>query len=242
MSNKITWNEENTAKVLKLAGEGEVSQAQLIVIAEEMGTTARSVGSKLRKLDVEVAKASAKAPSWTAEQEAELSTLVTANPGVYTYAELADLFQNGVFNAKQVQGKILNMELFGSVKKAEKKTAVRTYTPEQEAKFVAMANEGASIEALAAEFDKTVASIRGKSLSLFKSEEIAGMPKQEHSTAKEAVDVLKDLDVSAMSVADIAESTGKSERGIKSMLSRRGITCNDHDGAAKRAKLDNKAA
>ncbi|WPJ68388.1 putative transcription factor D5 [Salmonella phage STP-SP2] len=45
-----------------------------------------------------------------------------------------------------------------------------------------------------------------------------------------------------MTVAEIAEKTGKSERGVKSMLSRRGLVAKDYDGAAKRAKLDAKAA
>ena len=44
-----------------------------------------------------------------------------------------------------------------------------------------------------------------------------------------------------MTVADlVAATTDKTERGIKSTLSRRGLTCADYDGASKRAKLDAK--
>ena len=50
------------------------------------------------------------------------------------------------------------------------------------------------------------------------------------------------LNIADMTVAEIAEATGKSERGVKSMLSRRGISAKDHDGVAKRAKLDAKSA
>lgn len=241
MSNKITWNEENTAKVIALAGTGEVSQAQLISIAEEMGTTARSIGAKLRKLDFQVAKATAKAPSWTEDQEVALHELVTSNEGNLTYAEIAATFQEGAFTAKQVQGKLLNMELFHMVRKADKKVAPRTYSPAEEANFIAMVNSGASIEALAEAFEKTTASIRGKALSLYRSKDIEAMPKQEHSTAKESVDPLADVDVASMTVEQLQEATGKTGRGIKSILSRRGLTCKDYDGAARREKLDNKA-
>lgn len=45
-----------------------------------------------------------------------------------------------------------------------------------------------------------------------------------------------------MTVEEIAEKADRTARGVRSMLSRRGITCADYDGAAKRAKLDAAAA
>jgi len=39
-----------------------------------------------------------------------------------------------------------------------------------------------------------------------------------------------------MSVADIAEQIGKTVRGVKTMLTRRGLAAVDYDGAAKREK------
>jgi len=39
-----------------------------------------------------------------------------------------------------------------------------------------------------------------------------------------------------MTVDAIAESIGKTARGVKTMLTRRGLTASDYDGAAKSAK------
>lgn len=238
MSNKINWNEENTQKLVELAGTGVVSQELLVSIAEELGTSARSVGAKLRKMDFEVAKAAPKSSAWTTEQEAELESLVTANANNLTYAEIAATFQGGAFTAKQVQGKLLSMELFGLVRKADKKVAVRKYSEEEEARFIELANGGATIEALAEAFGKEVPSIRGKALSLHKAGQIAEMPKQEVYSNASKDDVLKDLDVTNMTVEQLVEKTGRSARGIKSMLTHRGISCEDYDGESKRAKLD----
>ena len=43
-------------------------------------------------------------------------------------------------------------------------------------------------------------------------------------------------DVSGLTVAEIAEKTGKTERGVKTMLTRRAVTAKDYDGAAKAKK------
>ena len=50
-------------------------------------------------------------------------------------------------------------------------------------------------------------------------------------------DVLADLDISDMSVEDIANEIGKSVRGVKTMLTRRGLTCADYDGSARKKTL-----
>ena len=63
------------------------------------------------------------------------------------------------------------------------------------------------------------------------------------SHAKEKEDVLEALgDVANMTIAQIAEATGKTERGIKTTLTRRGIDCADYKGAEKKAKAAAKAA
>lgn len=239
MSTKITWNEENVAALIAFVGEvSPVSQELVASAAEELGTTPRSIGAKLRNLGVEVEKVTAKASAWSVDAEAALKELVLGNSGSFTYKEIAAQFEGGKFSHQQVQGKLLSMELFSHVRKADKKVAPRTYTPEQEVVFIKMANEGATMEALAEEFGKTKASVRGKALSLLRAESISAMPKQAESSAKAKVDPIKDIDVANMTVAAIAEASGKSERGIKSILSRRGIDCSDYKGAAKRAKLD----
>lgn len=240
MTNKVNWNDENTATLVGLAGTGEVSQDQLVTIAETMGTTARSIGAKLRRMNYEVAKASAKASAWSEDRENALSALVNDNANKLTYAEISAAFEAGEFTPKQIQGKLLSMELFGLVRKADKVAAPRNYTEAEEAKFVELATSGASMEALAEAFAKPIASVRGKALSLLKSEHITEMPKQETSNAKARVDIFEGIDVAGSTIEQLVEKTGRTARGIKSTLSRRGVTCSDYDGAAKRAKIDSK--
>mgnify|MGYP000147352275 CR=1 FL=1 len=238
---KINWTEEKTAKLVELAGSGIVEQETLISIAETLETTPRSIGAKLRNMNYEVAKAAPRASAWTDEQAAALEALVNANPEELTYAEIAKTFAGGVFTPQQVQGKILSMELFGKIRKAEKKVPARLYTEDEEAKFISLAKGGATMEALTEALGKSISSIRGKALSLLRGGLIDSVPVQEHSVAQASADVLGGIDVENLTVAEIAEAADRSERGIKSTLSRRGLTCKDYDGAAKRAKLDSKA-
>lgn len=236
---KLTWNEQTEAQLLDLVGGASpVSQTRVAEIAEEMGTTPRSIGAKLRKMGVAVDKATPRASTWSADEEAALRSFVESNSGAMTYAEIAAAFQGGQYTSKQIQGKLLNMELFSHVKPTVKTAAARLYSEAEETRFVEMVNSGASIEALVAEFNRPVASIRGKALSLTRSGHISKMPHQEVSTAKEAVDALAGLDLESMTVEQIAEKTGKTVRGIKSTLSRRGLNAADYNGAAKREKLD----
>ena len=250
---KLNWNVEGVTESLKAKatalGVDVISQEQVAAIAAELATetgkdvTARSVGSKLRKEGFEVQKANEvqKSP-WTPEQEAELVDFLNAHAGQYTYAEIAAAVAGGQFGAKQVQGKILSLEMTASVKPTEKAAAVRSFTPDEETDFVNKVVAGATIEAIAAHFGRNIKQIRGKALSLLREGRIAAMPVQETSSAKTREDLLEGLDLVNMTVAEIAEKTGKSERGVKSMLSRRGLVAKDYDGAAKRAKLDAKAA
>lgn len=241
MTKRITWNEENTAKLQELAGDAsvQVSREQVDTIAQEFGASTRSISNKLRNLEYDVQKAAEKASAWSDEAVEQLRSTLEANEGKYTYAELETLLANG-FTSRQIQGKVLSMELHGMVRKAEKKEAKRDYTDEEDAKFIDMCKGNASIEQLVEAFGRAPTSIRGKALSLFRKGEIDAIPKQEKSNAKEQRDVLEGLDVANMTVEAIAEATDRSVRGIKSMLSRRGVTAENYDGAAKRAKLDAK--
>lgn len=129
------------------------------------------------------------------------------------------------------------MELTGHVKAAPKVETVRTYSPEEEVIFVDMVNSGSFVEAIAAKLDRTVNSIRGKALSLLRSGEIDAIPRQEHTKGSAKEDPLADLgDVTGMTVESIAETIGKTARGVKTMLTRRGLTASDYDGAAKKEK------
>lgn len=238
MTTKFSWNEQNTADLLEaVSGIETVSQEQAAQLAEQLGTSARSVGAKLRKLGVTVATATKPQSAWTDELEAALGDLLESNPGVYTYAELVDVFGNG-FTAKQLQGKILHMELTGLVKKSEKQAAARKYTEAEEAQFVALVEEGKFLEDIAIALGRTVPQVRGKALSLVREGRIAAQPKQAvtASTSRSTVDLFADIDVSEFTVAELAAKLDKAERSIKASLTRKALTAKDYDGAAKAAK------
>jgi hypothetical protein len=78
-------------------------------------------------------------------------------------------------------------------------------------------------------------------LSLSRKGLIPSIPKQRDHKPQEDADVIGSLNVAAMTVAQIAEATGKTERGVKTILTKRSLTAVDYDGAAKAAKAAAKA-
>ena len=233
------WTDERTSALTDFVGdESPVSQATVAEAADQLETSTRSISSKLRKMGHEVELASASATrAFTDAQEATLSAFVSDNSGEYTYAEIAGHFEDGAFSPKSIQGKILSMELTGHVKPAPKVEAVRTYSPAEEVTFVSMVQDGAFVEAIAAELDRSVNSVRGKALSLLRSGEIDAIPRQETTKGASKEDPLAELtDIGSMGVEDIAEAIGKTARGVKTMLTRRGLSAADYDGAAKKEK------
>ena len=232
------WTEERTAQLTEFVGsESPVSQGTVAEAATDLETSTRSISSKLRKMGYDVALASAGAVrAFSDAQEDTLSAFVADNSGEYTYAEIAGHFEDGHFSAKSIQGKILSMEMTDHVKPAPKVEAVRTYSPAEEATFVSMVQAGAFVEAIAAELDRTVNSVRGKALSLLRSGDIDAIPRQETTKGASKEDPLAGIAVDGMTVEAIAESIGKTARGVKTMLTRRGLTAADYDGAAKKEK------
>ena len=233
------WTDERTDALTNFVGdESPVSQATVAEAAGELETSTRSISSKLRKMGHEVELASASATrAFSDAQEATLAAFVSDNSGEYTYAEIAGHFEDGAFSPKSIQGKILSMELTDHVKPAPKVEAVRTYSPAEEVTFVSMVQDGAFVEAIAAELDRSVNSVRGKALSLLRSGEIDAIPRQETTKGASKEDPLAELtDIGSMGVEDIAEAIGKTARGVKTMLTRRGLSAADYDGAAKKEK------
>lgn len=239
------WSDEAVATLTEMAAsESPVSAATVEAIADKLGVSARSVASKLRQLDHEVASMAApKTPAFTPEQTQALRTFVERNAGAMTYKEIAEKFEGGAFNAKQIQGKLLALELTGSVKPAEKVEAARTYTQAEEDTFIKMANSGKFIEEISVTLGKSIASVRGKALSLSRSGKITAIPAQKESHAKNVVDAVEALGsaIETMTVAQIAVAVDKTERGIKTLLTRRGINVADYSGADKKAKAEAKA-
>lgn len=248
MTEKATknWSDEAVDQLMSIVGnESPVSVEAVERAAETLGKTTRSIASKLRQLDREVASlAKEKTSAFTADEGEALADFVEANAGNLTYKQIAENFADGKFTAKQIQGKLLALELTGSVKPAEKVEVARTYTEVEEAKFIKMAQSGSFIEDIASALGKSVASVRGKALSLTRKGQIDKIPAQKESHAKESVDPVSALGdkIHGMTVAEIAAAVDKTERGLRTLLTRRGIKVADYDGAAKKAKAEAKAA
>ena len=74
-------------------------------------------------------------------------------------------------------------------------------------------------------------------MSFLRTGEIDAIPPQRETKSTATVDPLTELgDISDMTVEEIAEEIGKTERGVKTMLTRRGLIAQDYDGAAKKEK------
>ena len=224
------WTDERTQQLTDFVGsESPISQSTVAEAAEDLETSTRSISSKLRKMgyDVELASASA-SKSFSEEQEATLTNFVTDNSGSYTYAEIASNFEGGNFSAKSIQGKILSMELTEHVKPAPKVETVRTYTPEEEGTFVSMVNDGSFVEEIADALGKSVNSIRGKLLSMG----LKAPQRDKKSTKSDPYAGIEDM--LDKTVEDIADHFDKTVRGVKTVLTRRGLQCADYNGAAKK--------
>lgn len=227
------WTEEREAELLAVVGDARpVSQDTVAKAAAELEVSTRSASAKLRKMGLEVEKVGPRARKFSEDQENALVAFLGANKGKYTYAEIAEAFDKGNFSAKQIQGKVLSLELTGAVKPTPKKESVKTYTDEEEAVFVKLAKSGAYLEDIAEALGKTLQSVRGKALSLNRTEQLPKIPPQRDHVKK--VDPLDALgDISEMTVKEIAESTNKTVRGIKTMLTRRGRDCADYKAKKK---------
>jgi signal transduction histidine kinase len=233
------WTEERTEDLQSFVGsESPVSQSTVAEAAEKFETSARSVSSKLRKMGVDVELASANVQkAFSDEQAAELSALVTGNSGKYTYGELAEQFEDGAFSPKQVQGKVLSMELTEHVRPTPKPESVKTYSDAEEVIFLKMVAKGAFVEEIADALNRPINSIRGKALSLLRTKKIEQIPKQRDVKSANQEDPLESLgDISNLSVEDIAEKLGKTVRGIKTMLTRRGLVAANYNGASRKEK------
>ena len=232
------WTDERTAALTDFVGdESPISYATVVEAADQLETSPRSVASKLRKMGQEVeSSASVTTRAFSEAQENTLRSFVVDNAGVYTYGQIAEAFEDGEFSSKQIQGKLLSMQLTEHVKPAPKVEAVRTFSEAEEAEFVKHAAEGAFLEDIAEALGQTVNQVRGKALSLLRQGSIDAIPAQKESKAASRVDPLEGVDVADMTVEEIADQIGKTARGVKTMLTRRGLTASNYDGAAKAAK------
>lgn len=236
------WTEERVEQLIKIVGKVTPVTKEIVdKAAEQLETSSRSVASKLRKMGIEVASVvSERVKTFTDEEAASLKRFVEKNANTYTYPEIAAAVLNGKFSAKEVQGKLLSMELTSLVKRAPKVETAKVYSDEEEATFIKLAKSGAFLEDIASALGKELNSVRGKALSLSRQIEGFTIPKQRELAPKK-VDVLSTIkDLSSKTVAEIAALVDKSERGVKTMLTHRGLVAKDYDGAKRAEKIASK--
>jgi len=243
MSNIPKWDADREATLVKAVGkESPVTVATVEAAAVTLETTTKSIAAKLRKMGhtvVSMAKVVTK--NYSEADEAEIKKYLEANPNQFTYAEIASAVLKGAHTTKQIQGKILSMELTGLVKPTPKVEREKKYSDAEETKLLGLLADGNKfIEDIADAMGREVNSIRGKILSITRTE--AGknvkIPKQRVYKSKDTVDPIVALgDISDMTVEAIAEAIAKSPRGVKTMLTHRGLKCKNHDGEKRAAKI-----
>lgn len=219
---KFEYTEEMIARMEQACANG-VTEEVIEALCTEFEFPRRSVTAKLRKQGYDVPH-KPKQPLLFSEQETEdLRAFLEANSGVFTAEEIAAQFEDGKFTARQINGKALSLELTGAIKPAEKKVAPRTYTPEEEATIEEMVNAGAFVEDIAEAVGKTVQQVRGKLLSM----KMTAPQRDKKSTKTDAYEGIETL-AATHTVAQLAEHFGKTERGVKTVLSRRKLAATDY--------------
>ena len=218
---KFDYTDEMVAR-MESAASSEVNEALIQELCDEFEFPRRSVTAKLRKLGFEVPKKPGAAPVFSAEETEALSSFLSGNSGVHTAEEIAETFADGQFTARQINGKALSLEMTQHIKPAEKKVTPKTYTADEESTISSMVEGGSYLEEIAESVGKTVASVRGKLLSM-------GLkaPQRDKKASKsepyEGLDGLTD-----QTVEQLADHFGKTVRGVKTVLTRRGLSASDY--------------
>lgn len=212
-----------------VASAGPLTEESIQALVTEFSYPRRSVTAKLRKLGYDVPKVAAPAPVFSAEETEALKAFLNSNSGNLTAEEIASAFLSGKFNARQINGKALSLEMTKHIKPADKKVTPKTYTEAEEGKIKELVSAGAFLEDIAAAVGKTVNSVRGKLLSMGLANQVKQKEKKAAKTdAYAGIEQMTDK-----TVAEIALHFAKTERGVKTVLTRRKISCKDYTPAAK---------
>jgi hypothetical protein len=218
---KFEYTDEMVTRMNDVCAGG-VTEDVIESLCDEFEFPRRSVTAKLRKLGYDVPKKPGAAPVFTADETDALAAYLEASSGSKTAEEIAADFMDGKFTARQINGKALSLEMTSHIKPAEKKVTPKTYSAEEEAKIAAMVEDSAFLEDIAEAVGKTANSVRGKLLSM-------GLkaPQRDKKGAKadpyEGIDDMLD-----QTVEQIAENFDKTVRGVKTVLTRRGLSCADY--------------
>jgi len=193
----------------------------------------RSVTAKLRKEGFEVPKKEGAAPKFDEAETEELKTYLEANEGDFTADEIAAHF-SGVWGRevgpRQINGKALSLELTSSVKPAEKKVVPKTYTEAEEATITKMVGDTAYLEEIADALGKSPNSVRGKLLSM----QLKAPQRDKAATKKDAYEGIEEA-AADNTVEELAAMFDKTPRGVKTVLTRRGISAKGYPPKTKDA-------
>jgi hypothetical protein len=226
---KFEYTDEMTAKLHAVAKNG-LTEETITALCDEFEFPRRSVTAKLRKLGYDVPKKPGQAPVFSAEETDALKSFLSANNGSLTAEEIAAKFAGGKFNARQINGKVLSLELTSAVKPAEKKVQPKTFTEAEEAVIKQLVESGAFLEDIATRLSKPVNSVRGKLLSMG----LKAKQRDKKEAKKDAYDGIEAM--TGKTVKEIAEHFGKTERGVKTVLTRRGLSASDYTPKADAAE------
>lgn len=222
---KFEYTEEMVARMHDVANAG-LNEEVIESLMEEFAFPRRSVTAKLRKLGYDVPKKPGAAPVFSVEETEALAEFLQTNSGNLTAEEIAEQFADGKFNARQINGKALSLEMTQHVKPAEKKVTPRTYTEAEEATITEMVEAGRFLEEIADEMGRPVNSIRGKLLSMG----LKATQRDKKAAKADPYDGIEDL--LNKTVQEIADHFSKTTRGVKTVLTRRNLACADYSPKA----------
>lgn len=229
---KFEYTEEMVDRMHNVAKSG-LTEETIEALMAEFDFPRRSVTAKLRKLGYDVPKKPGAAPVFSAEESEELLNFLQDNDGAHTAEEIAAHFSDAwgrEVTARQINGKALSLEMTGNIKPAEKKVAPRTYSEEEEAKIVSMVEAGKFLEEIAEAVNRPVNSVRGKLLSM-------GLKAAQRDKKTAKSDPYEGIeDMLDRTVEEIAQAFDKTVRGVKTVLTRRGLACSDYTPKAVAAE------
>ena len=218
---KFEYTDEMVAEMHEAAGSG-VTEDVIETLMEDFGFPRRSVTAKLRKLGFDVPKKPGAAAVFSADETAELSEFLSGNSGVYTADEISAKFSDGKFTARQINGKALSLEMTSHVKPAEKKVTPRTFSEDEEAQIETMVGDDAYLEEIADALGRTINSVRGKLLSMG----LRATQRDKKTSKSDPYEGIEDM--LEQTVEEIADHFDKTVRGVKTVLTRRGLACADY--------------
>lgn len=218
---KFEYTDEMVERMHEVANGG-ITEETIENLMNEFDFPRRSVTAKLRKLGYDVPKKPGAAPVFSAEETEALAEFLQDNSGNMTAEEIAAEFEGGKFTARQINGKALSLEMTQHVKPAEKKVTPRTYTEAEEAQITDMVEAGKFLEDIADAMGRPVNSVRGKLLSMG----LKAPQRDKKATKSDPYEGIEDM--LDKTVEEIAQNFDKTVRGVKTVLTRRGLSCADY--------------